>query len=268
MPNSSTDEFTFSSHEVEDLENVQTTSKLAVLAGCGALLSPLAMVHPLLLIFPSVAVVLSLLALVLMTPEKIGRKVAVASLGVALLFGVFAPSRLISRNRVLYKHAEQAAEEWLSLVSDGAMREAHQLTEYQRDRVVSGTSLDLHYTEPEGNDDHNHAMMEGVRSPAAALASFLEREPIVSIAEWKEGFEYELGSRESVEEKAVGISNVLLTYTLTRNGSGEQRRITLTLERSVAANTGSWRLANCIDPDYQPSIPRVLRKTSVVVTKQ
>src|SRR5688500_10904316 len=97
---STSDQPHVSSLDETALASYQGVSIMAVLALLLGVASALALVHPFLWVVPPVAVVLSILAIrAIDAPDSnlTGRRLAIAGLALALLFGLWAPSRVLTR---------------------------------------------------------------------------------------------------------------------------------------------------------------------------
>jgi hypothetical protein len=183
-----------SGEEAPELEDYRPISPLVVAACVAAVLSLLAVAHPLLWVLPVVAVVLSISAIVRVSAEHSrsgGRGVAVAALCFAALIGSYAPARSISRDRALFSQARAKAEEWISLIQQGRIQEAHQLSLSPSDRFQGPGSLDDHYTAvpPErtmsdGEADDLAASADLSPPPAAAIETFMAKPAIAKLLEF------------------------------------------------------------------------------------
>lgn len=147
---STSDQPHVSSLDETALASYQGVSIMAVLALLLGMASALALVHPFLWVVPPVAVVLSILAIrAIDAPDSnlTGRRLAIAGLALALLFGLWAPSRVLTRQWQLYRQARAFADDWLELIRQGELQAAHQLTLPHIERQKPGVSLEKIYSE-------------------------------------------------------------------------------------------------------------------------
>ncbi|HUG67909.1 MAG TPA: hypothetical protein VMM76_09155 [Pirellulaceae bacterium] len=136
--------------EAPELDGYRPISPLVIAACVAGLTSLLAIVHPLLWVFPVVAVVLSMWAIVHVSAAHSrygGRSAAVAALCLAALVGSYAPARAISYDRAINAQARVKAEEWISLVQQGHLSEAHQLSLNSGERFQGPGLLSSHYAD-------------------------------------------------------------------------------------------------------------------------
>ncbi len=160
-----------SGDEAPELDDYRPISPLVIAACVAGLVSLLAVFHPLLWVLPVVAAVLSVSAIVRVSSAHSrysGRGAAVAALCLATLMGSYAPARSISRDRTLYAEAREKAEAWISLIQQGRLQEAHQLSLNASDRFKGPGSLDAHYAGvPLRSTSTNHADDEGMSAEMA-----------------------------------------------------------------------------------------------------
>lgn len=147
-----------------DLLQYRSVSRAALLALLLGLLSPLALVSPLLWPMPVVAIAVSLLALRNLsthTTELIGRSAAIAGLVIAVFFGAWAPARNISRSWLLQSQARPLTDEFIDLFLSGEIHQAHQLTLPPAQRRPPETSLDEFYKNNETAHDQLDRFLTG-----------------------------------------------------------------------------------------------------------
>lgn len=177
--------------EAPELDDYRPISPLVIAACVAGLTSLLAIVHPLLWVFPVVAVVLSIWAIVRVSAAHSrygGRSAAVVALCLAALIGCYAPARAISYDRAIYTHARVKAEEWISLVQQGHLPEAHQLSLNPSDRFQGPGSLASHYahvppsSSPSSLEDDaaSAQMREMMEVPPAERLKAFATEPAVA----------------------------------------------------------------------------------------
>lgn len=126
----------------------RTVSRLAILSLGLAILSTLALLRPLLWIVPFTAAALAVCALASISrrsSELSGRTVALLALAIALMIGVWAPTRHLGRERYLTRQAAQYSRQWLELLREGRLYDAHQHHLPLTKRAKAGTSLEEEY---------------------------------------------------------------------------------------------------------------------------
>jgi hypothetical protein len=82
-----------------------------------------------------------------------GRRLALVGLALSVFFLAYAPVRQVSRQQRLYAEAERVSREWLTLVCQGQLREAHQLRLRYDLRTAGDQPLDEFYKKPEHEQD-------------------------------------------------------------------------------------------------------------------
>src|SRR5271157_5065738 len=124
----------------EEVVGYRALSSLAVVGLLAGLLSPLAMLDPLLWMVPLAAVILSGLALrwiAVRSPELVGRPAALAGLMLGAAFLVAAPVDVLVYRYFLRQQAREFAGMWIDAVRQGAVYQAHYLTFDPRRRLPS-----------------------------------------------------------------------------------------------------------------------------------
>lgn len=149
-------------HAAEEVEVAayRAVSMRAVVAALLGVLSFTAMVHPLLLVVPVLAVVAGALALratAAQRAELSGRRLALAGLALALFFATAAVGRLISRDTVLITRARQVADAWLELARENRREEAYEMTLIPRHRQPKDADLAGYYA---GSAERNEELQE------------------------------------------------------------------------------------------------------------
>jgi hypothetical protein len=158
--------------EDEVLAEPPAISSLALVALVLGLAAALALAAPYLWLVPIAGAVVSVAALISIARDpvgKIGRPVAVAGLVLSLLFGAWAVSNHLTRQRLLYQQSEILASRWLQMVLDGDMYSAHQLKMGQDERRPPGTDLAAYYQED--TEAHRSFREFARQSPVAELAA-------------------------------------------------------------------------------------------------
>jgi hypothetical protein len=112
------------SYEAEELGKYKSLSSLAVCAFLLGIASLIALLAPLMVIIPIAAIVVALFALVSIARSEgalLGRSLAVIGLGLAIACGIAAPLRVKVRDGLYSSQADQAARQWLELVSENQL---------------------------------------------------------------------------------------------------------------------------------------------------
>lgn len=123
--------------EDAEIAEYQALSGLAVAGLIFGLLTPVAMIAPLLWIVPLCAIILCGLALWQIrqnAPAMIGRKVALAGLILSLLFGAAAPTDWLGYRWAIRRQARTFAGQWFDFLAHDQPHKAHQLTQHPKTR--------------------------------------------------------------------------------------------------------------------------------------
>jgi hypothetical protein len=117
-------------HDADELGQYRSLSTLAIAAVVLGLCSPLALVAPILLAIPLLAIAVAGLALARIhasAASLTGRPLALAGIALGVVFAVAAPTHTYVRERLSIHHADESARRWLSLLSAGRIDEALEL---------------------------------------------------------------------------------------------------------------------------------------------
>ena len=103
-------------------------SRFAPLSVVFGVASSLALIHPLLWLTPLVTVILAVIGLrqIAGNPELAGRKAILFGLVCGCFFGTLAPVHVLTHNYLLSREARRVATDWLELIRQDRMQEAHQ----------------------------------------------------------------------------------------------------------------------------------------------
>lgn len=125
----------------------RSMSALAVVAFALGILSLLALISPVLWIVPVAAIVVALTAIrvIKSDPQKGGQRLATIGLVVAVCVGIWAVSYHFSREWYLFHKARLFADDWLAVVQNGDLFEAHQLHLPYLDRLEDKEKLTEYY---------------------------------------------------------------------------------------------------------------------------
>ncbi|MBC8354220.1 MAG: hypothetical protein H8E66_19680 [Planctomycetes bacterium] len=238
------------SAETPELEDYHPISPLTIGACLAACASLLAVIHPILWVVPVVAVVLSTCAIVRVSSAHSrysGRTAAVFALCGAVLIGAYAPARVLSRDRLLYARSQEKAAEWIKLIQEGRVQEAHQLSLSESARFRGPESLASHYRAlpPIHGSSTEDVMRESMGGPRAGeqLRMFVS-EPVVAKL-------LAFGDRaqiEHLENGTIGYDYGDVTVVQVFRASGvvgggsESIDFLIRTSRREGKNLGSWKV--------------------------
>ncbi|MEO8493751.1 MAG: hypothetical protein ABI614_01675 [Planctomycetota bacterium] len=237
-------------NEAPELENYRPISPLVIVACIAALASLLATAHPLLWIIPVAAMILSICAIVgvsVANSRYSGRAAAVVALCVAALVGSYAPARTLSRERALNAEARAKAEAWISLLQQGRLQEAHQLSMKAEERFKGPESLAAHYSEVRPSTPPSASMSETDPAalsgppPAEALKTFSAELATVKLQ--KLGAHARIEHLQTVAMNYVnGDLKISQRYRVSgdRDGQPENVEFQITATRHENGKLASW----------------------------
>ncbi len=158
-----------SSADRETIE-YRAVSGWAIAALVLGMLSAAAIFGPLLWFIPALGMLAAIIALRRIRAadgELTGRNLAILGLLLAVLFGIAAPARAITRRHWLAQRAEAFTGRFLELLEEGHGHAAHQLTVHPLQRKPLTSALPASYA----NDPESQRAYEGfaAREPAHAL---------------------------------------------------------------------------------------------------
>ena len=109
-------------------ESYRAISRFVPLSVVFGVASSLALIHPLLWLIPLATVILAVIGLrqIAGNPELIGRKSILFGLVCGCFFGTLAPVHVLTHNHLLSREARRVASDWLELIRQDRMQEAHQ----------------------------------------------------------------------------------------------------------------------------------------------
>jgi hypothetical protein len=250
----------FSTSEQPD-DEYRPLSQLAIVCLVVSVLSPLALVIPVLWIIPLVAIVLaalSLRAIAASEGELRGRGLAATALALALLFLSWAVAGEVSTNVVLARQSRQHAETWWQLIHEGRTYEAHQLTLGHSVRLPADVSLEEMYegeTETETASQHDHSegfeamdmFVPEMHNPGqlqTAYREFMDSPAMENLdqvhSSLRVQYERSLG-RAYPGLHEVGIRH-LFTVFFEENGQRRSRQVELTLIRNRQNSQAFWHV--------------------------
>lgn len=206
---------------------------LAIVALLLGLASPLAILSSLLWVLPLLGVFFSLVALRKIATSDgtlAGRPLALIGLAVAVATGGMVATRQVVQNRLVGVQATPWGVEWSTLILEGKVEEALELT-YEAGNRRSADRLATYYEE----------------NPTAQekLASFRETEVVSLLTDAPEGSTIEAIAVEQVRSRAGGGFIVYQAFRI-ESPEGESREFTLELHKSPARGTipGAWHVQN------------------------
>lgn len=227
----------------KSLLQYRSLSWAAVLALLLALLSMVAVFNPLLVIVAFAGTGLSLIALrqIYSKPDVLsGRGVALAALFLSVFSLVFAPTRAVTRSRLLQQRAQQLAEAFLGYLQEGKTFDAHQLSNLKH--------IDLSQPPPEPGTDTS-------KLTKSDFQAFEEKEIIASIKAIQHHFSFRLEAIES-QRTYNDMEVFIFRYRLDPDaGTGKKSfPVWITISRAMDRMTliPSWRVID-VQKSYKPS---------------
>ena len=129
-----------------EMDTYHAVSRWAPLTLVLGMLSALALAHPLLWAFPLAAIMAAWAGLRQISSDAgyVGRGMILLGLSLALFFGLLTPAKHVSRQLLLSREARRVLVDWVGLVRQGRIEEAHQWTLAPADRVDDSV-LAQHY---------------------------------------------------------------------------------------------------------------------------
>jgi hypothetical protein len=140
-----------SSIDDDHLVTYRPVSRIAVASAVAGFSSVLALISPVLWFIPIVAILLAVVALVRISRHEAmwGVSFALAGIVLACLFGSWSATRLLTRQHIMFAHAQEFADDWFEQIRHGHLKEAHQLTLPYYERASAGVNLASYYRESE-----------------------------------------------------------------------------------------------------------------------
>lgn len=228
-----------SSLDEKPLTGYRGISVAAVLTLALGIASSLALVHPFLWVVPLITIVTAVAALRAISIEGsnlTGRGLALAGMSLALLFGLWAPTRVISRQWQLYHQGQVFAEEWLDLVRAGKLQEAHQLALPRAERQPPGTKLETVYEQSEDLKKR--------------FKNFFAEKPVKTMAARGDQATYAYAGGMGVSPREFLTEHIALGYTMRYEDNGQPRtqplRIVLDRDESDTSRF-YWRVREIAD---------------------
>lgn len=225
---------------VTTYRSISLAAVLALVFGCA---SALALIHPFLWVIPAVAVVIAIVALRGIAREGAnltGRGLALTGMVLALFFGTWAPTRIITRQAHLYRQARPYADQWLELMRAGKILEAHQLMQLAGERQKPGASLEVFY---KNNADARKQ-----------LEHSFELKPALTIRSQAGNATYQYLGGDGVSTDDGGHSEFISLRYLMRyeeHGLTKETPVRIVLQRGDSEQPGVyyWSIRAIVDPN-------------------
>ena len=258
MPNIS--EFAqFSAVEDHEFENYRPTNVLAIISLLIALVSGVALIHPMLSVVAITSILVALVALHPSRADGIGRPCAFLALALSVFFVSCGNTWFFYRRAVVFREARKNSEHWLGLMANRDYRQAHQLSREHYERIGPNKSLDDHYgdhahahaghthEDHSGHDHSEHDHSGGQEagqgaSPAEQLKAFLEKFPVDQLVARGE-FEWRFEAVDSYHKNVSGEEEVEIRFTISPAG-GAGFNLRLIAIRALENRIAYWRIGN------------------------
>jgi hypothetical protein len=218
----------------EDLVQYRSPAVLAIVTLVLGPFSFLALLKPILWVFPLITIGVGFAALynLAKNPLKIGRKAALIGLALAFFFLAWGCTHYYSRREWLAHHARQYADTWLELIRSDRLRDAHQLHLRKSLRVADGVSIDDYYaTQPYAQAD---------------FESFFDKMPLKKLLELGAAAQVTFQRVESYDAQPTS-DMLILDYLVKYQDAGRPKtlpmRIVMVRDRDPAAGEFNW----CVD---------------------
>ena len=246
----------FTALEHSEFEDYRPPNILAIVSLLIALVSAVALIHPLLSVVSGVAIVLAANALLPSRADAWGRPLALVALGFAVFFAAYGNTWYFHRRAVLFGEARKHGESWLKLMASEQYKPAHQLTLAHYERAGPEASIDDYYSDQHHDHDHDHnddhqssvttAPQQALGSPGAGgLKSFLAKFPISKFVELRD-FGWRFERVESFKKAGLGEKEFELRYMIVpaADSNVESFSILVVAARGVENNIAYWRISN------------------------
>jgi hypothetical protein len=201
------------------------------------------------------AAIVSIFALVLATvafvqivrrPEDLSGKLwAGAAIAVAAFTIGLAPVRSAAEQNYLFSAARDVGDQWLQLLAEDRLREAHQLTLPATERQPEDADLQAYYEthlSPEGREEAGEGMMGGPIEPKEILAQYAKDEliaPILAADDFSWTFR---GRRKHMENPTDHARYLDLSYDLRLNGAVVPAILHLERTEIPEQQIATWRV--------------------------
>lgn len=252
--------------DIEELEvpEYRPASKGAIVAWGCALLSWLALIHPLLLVIPILGAILAVTVYVRAMPEerlRWGKGKSVLAMLFCVVFGTWSISAAAYERKILSDQAHQFAVEWLELIREGKLYEAHQLTLTEDQRAEPGESLSDHYAIkerkfPEGGpkdgsmSDPKEMMAMMTPSPHELFRNFFSEAHPKRLSELAGNATYHFLRTVQVHNANTRDTLIKQLYGVDYSERGQRHRfvIGIVMERALDDRVANWRVSRIEEP--------------------
>lgn len=180
--------------EAQELPQYRKISVSAVAGFLLGLLSPLALIHPVLWFVPVLGALVSIAGVRATRsgdPPLTGGVLAMLGLVLSMLFAGWAPARHVSRKATLERQSIAFTQYWFELVQARQLKQLHQLSRDPSHRKPPSVSLEEAYEfkpEEQGDISEENRMMALQMNPQSVLEQFLEEYPLrVLLAQARDG---------------------------------------------------------------------------------
>lgn len=219
----------FEAVELQTYRAISPCAPLAVLCG---LASALALVHPLLWTVPLAGMLVAWVGIKQISADSgyTGRQTLLWGLALSLLFGTMAPVRYVSRHWMLSREAKRLAADWIGLIRQGDVLQAHQWTLSATERASADASLARYY--------------ESNATSLASLNEFKRREDLQRFRETLGDDKVRIKTHRVVRDDK-GDHVVLKCLTSPpRKGPQKESEISISLRRELTRQTGKahWQV--------------------------
>jgi hypothetical protein len=254
----------FSSNEIDTLEAYHPVNRVAIASLVTGLASAAALLNPLLWGLPAVAVVLALFALFQIRKsngEQRGAVLAKVGFGVAMFFASWSLSWYMTDYYVLTKQARVYGDEWINLLREGKIYEAHQLALPGSQRAKNGTSLNELY-DSVLHENHDHDKAEKQPKPPAreeeamrrelpmAFREFVGGDPMKQLVAIGQSWQFTFARVVSVSrsDRLNSVVNLEYEISYTENERPAKLHIVLRMQRTLAAQEAQWHVSTVSRP--------------------
>lgn len=231
----------FHTSDSDQLESYRAVSLLALFGLLLGLMSPLAIVRPLLIVVPVAAVCVSGLAIARIRKSDgrlVGRGAASLGLCLGIFFAALGPAHDATRQRLIFRQARPIAEQFFATLASGEPHKAMQLTKMSASRQPFDDRLWDYFRE----DDE--ARKE--------LRQFVDHPLIRTLLSLGDRAKVRFYDNERLQRSSARSERASLLYAVTYNRGGQTTGkktsffVVITLQRVVGRDdsTPQWRVAH------------------------
>jgi len=220
-----------SDRDADQFETYQAISPWAPASVLLGVAAAAALIHPLLWFVPLLGIVVSCLSLRQLAPltGRIGRKGVLLGLALSLFFGAIAPARTVTRSWLLTRESRRISVEWVELIRDGDLEQAHQWTLEATRRHQSNFPVKEYYEE---NPDAWKDFQE-----------FFQSDEMRNIVEFIRSGKVRYSAQVSVQSDRNSI-HVVDQFVVDDTDGKREVRLSTYLKRTVDRQTGKayWQI--------------------------